>query len=57
MYTIFSELSFSGMHRSLAKQDAFITNVKFKVLPINEAPCLAFYRETYKYMLKNLPIM
>jgi hypothetical protein len=26
------------MHRSLAKQDAFIANVNFKVLANNEAP-------------------
>jgi hypothetical protein len=26
------------MHHSLAKQDSFIANVNFKVLPTNEAP-------------------
>jgi hypothetical protein len=37
-FIYFSELSVSGMHHSLAKQDAFIAIVNFKVLPINEAP-------------------
>ena len=26
------------MHRSLAKQDAYIANVNLEILPVNEAP-------------------
>jgi hypothetical protein len=34
---IFSELSVSGMHHSLAKQNAFIANVNLEILPVNLA--------------------
>ena len=33
-----SELSISGMHRSLAKQDACIANMNLEILPVNVAP-------------------
>jgi hypothetical protein len=40
------------MHPSLAKQDAFIANVNFKVLPINEAPALHFTGKRTNVCLK-----
>ena len=35
---IYSKLSVSGMHRSLAKQDACTANVNLEILPVNETP-------------------
>jgi hypothetical protein len=38
IYIHISELSISGMHHFLPKQDAFIANVNLKILPVNKAP-------------------
>jgi hypothetical protein len=35
---MYSELSISGMHRSLAKQDACTANVNLEILAVNETP-------------------